>query len=121
MADGFSKLRNFLYQVARSRKREGLWDERCDQPSPVALARRTGIDISTIHRILAGKRKTLSATERTKPIREYRMTAEVEEALMAAFGYRSPGDLADEIEHAEAAPPWRAIRAPRTQREPRRH
>lgn len=95
-----------------------MWDEKREQPSPVALARRTGIDISTIHRILAGSRKTLSDSERVKPIREYRMTAEVAEALMAAFGYRSPGDLVDEIEHADAAPPWRPIRKPR---EPRRH
>lgn len=113
MADGFSKLRNFLYQVARARKREGLWDEKREQPSPVALAQRTGIDISTIHRILAGKRKTLSASARTKPIREYRMSAEVAEALKAAFSYRSTGDLEDEIEHADEAPPWQPIRQAR--------
>lgn len=110
MGGDFSKLRNFLYDVSRRRKREGLWDEKYDQPSPVGLAERTKINISTIQRILAGHRKTVADADRKRPGREYAMTKELADKLKDAFGFQSRWDLEEEIERAAQAPPWRSMR-----------
>ncbi|MHC4715321.1 MAG: hypothetical protein ACYTAN_18965 [Planctomycetota bacterium] len=100
VADRQAKLRDFLIQIALTRRRYRF--KSTGQINAAALAKDLCVDRATISRILAGKRNLKHPTQRSY---QYHPSPQLLDGLMRLRGYSDLDELWEAILNAPPPPP----------------
>lgn len=107
MADRLSNLRGFLLKEVEKRR---SWRKGPDQvPNTAEIARKLGVNQSTIWRIIYGRRNVRDAESRTRPLRQYKPSQELMDGMMRMLGYTTESELLDAI---DSTPPVQPLPPP---------
>ena len=102
VADDLAKLRDFLWQECEQRPE--FWKRSSQEPNGRKLAKAVGVHPTTITRVLKLERGTIKGNQRIRPLRRYRMSAELLDGLAELFDY-GEDEIEGAIRRSKPAPP----------------